>query len=63
MEQCYEATQDELKLSDLKHYDEISTKCNHWSNSVPRAIIFYYDYQKMSLIQKVLLAFKTKYRN
>jgi Tfp pilus assembly PilM family ATPase len=61
MEQSYQTTQDELKQSDLKHYDELSTKCNHWSNNIPRAINFYYNYQKMSLIQKILLSFKINY--
>jgi len=60
MDKCYQASQDDLRKSDLKHYDELSTKCHHWSSGIPRAINFYYDYQKKSLIQKLILAFKTK---
>ena len=60
MDKCLQASQDDLKKSDLKHYDELSTKSHNWSSGIPRAINFYYDYQKMSLIQKLLLSFKTK---
>lgn len=51
---------EELRQSDLKHYDELSTKCNHWSSGLPRAINFYYDYKQMNLIQRIILAFKNK---
>jgi len=57
---AYIASQDELKQSDLTHYDELSKKCHHWSSGVPRAIEFYYEYQKMTLFQKIKLAFTTK---
>ena len=60
MDKCYNAKQEELKNSDLNHYEELSSKCHHWSSGVPRAINFYYDYMKMSLFQKIVLAFKTK---
>lgn len=49
---------EELRQSDLKHYDKLSTECQHWSISVPRAINFYYDYRQMSLLKKIILAFK-----
>jgi hypothetical protein len=60
MNNCYQTLQEEQRKSDLKHYYELSTKSHSWSNGIPRAINFYYDYQKMSLIQKLILAFKTK---
>ena len=60
MDKCKQASQEDLKKYDLKHYDELATKSCHWTNSVPKAINFYYDYKKASLIQKLLLAFKTK---
>lgn len=60
MDKCYNATSEELKNSDLEHYEKLSRECHHWSSSVPRAIKFYYDYQQMSLYQKIVLAFKTK---
>ena len=57
---AYIASQDELKQSDLNHYDRLSTESHHWSSGVPRAIEFYYEYQKMTLFQKIKLAFTTK---
>jgi hypothetical protein len=51
---------EDLRQSDLQHYDELSTKFNHWVSGVPRAINFYYDYKKMNLIQRIILAFKNK---
>ena len=57
-DKCYQATNEDLRKSDLKHYEELSTKCHHWSNGVPRAINFYYDYKSMSIWQKIKLAFK-----
>ena len=51
---------EELRQSDLKHYDELSTEFHHWSSGVPRAINFYYDYKQMNLIQRIKLAFKNK---
>ena len=57
---AYIVSQDELKQSDLSHYDKLSTECHHWSSGVPRAIEFYYEYQKMTLFQKIKLAFTTK---
>jgi len=51
---------EELRQSDLKHYDELSTKCNRWSSGLPRAINFYYNYKQMNLIQRIILAFKNK---
>lgn len=59
-EKCFQSTQEDLRQSDLKHYDELSTKFHHWSSGIPRAINFYYDYQTMSLWNKIKLAFKTK---
>ncbi len=59
-EKCYQATNEDLRKSDLGHYDELSTKCHHWSSGVPRAINFYYDYKSMTLWQKLKLAFKNK---
>lgn len=51
---------EELRESDLKHYDELSTRCNHSSSSLPRAINFYYNYKQMNLLQRIVLAFKNK---
>lgn len=51
---------EELRQSDLNHYLELSIKCKCWANGVPRAINFYYDYKKMNLIQRIILAFKNK---
>jgi len=59
-ETCYQATQEDLKKSDMKHYDELSKQCMNWSSGIPRAIEFYYDYQTMSLWNKIKLAIKTK---
>ncbi len=49
---------DELRKSDLEHYDEASTKIHHWSNGVPRAINFYYDYKQKNLLKRLLFAFR-----
>ena len=35
-----QAPLEELRKSDLKHYDELSTECHYWSSGVPRAINF-----------------------
>jgi hypothetical protein len=51
---------EELRKYDLQHYDELSTKCNNWSNGLPRVINFYYDYKQMNLIKRIILAFKNK---
>ena len=57
---AYKTPLEDLRNSNLQHYDEASTKCHHWSNAIPRAINFYYDYKQMSLWQKIKLAIKTK---
>lgn len=49
---------EDLRESDLKHYEEASTSIHHWSSNIPRAINFYYDYKQMSLWNKIKLAFK-----
>lgn len=49
---------EDLRNQNLKHYDEASSKVNHWSSAIPSAINFFYDYKKMSLWQKIRLAFK-----
>lgn len=59
-EKCYQSSQEDLRQSDLNHYDKLSTECHHWSSGVPRAINFYYDYKQMNLIQRIKLAFKNK---
>ena len=51
---------EDLRQSDLKHYDKLSTECYHWSSSLPKAINFYYNYKEMNLIQRIILAFKNK---
>jgi hypothetical protein len=51
---------EDLRQSDLKHYDKLSTEYNHWSSSVPKAINFYYNYKQMNLFQRIILAFKKK---
>lgn len=55
-----QTTLEELRQSDLKHYDELSRECLNWSSGVYRAINFYYDYKQMNLIQRIILAFKNK---
>jgi len=49
---------EDLRNSDLKHYEEASTKIHHWSSGVPRAINFYYDYHQMSFWNRIKTAFK-----
>ena len=46
MDKCYQASQEDLRKYDLKHYDELATKSYHWTSSVPKAINFYYNYKK-----------------
>lgn len=60
MEKACQATSEELRKSDLNHYESLSNQCHHWSSGVPRAINFFYDYQQMNFWQKIKLAFKTK---
>lgn len=55
-----QASVEDLRNGDLEHYNELATKCMHWSSGVPRAINFYYDYQKMSMWEKIKLAFKNR---
>ena len=55
---CYQATNEDLRKSDLEHYEKLSTECHHWSSGIPRAINFYYDYKSMSIWEKIKLAFK-----
>jgi hypothetical protein len=57
-DKCYEATNEELRKSDLEHYEKLARKCLHWSSGVPTAINFYYDYKNMSIWQRIKLAFK-----
>ncbi len=49
---------EQLRNEDLEHYDTLSFK--NYKNSIPRAINFYYDYQEMNLLQRIILAFKNK---
>ena len=44
MEKSYQATQEDLKSNDLKHYDKLASACHHWSSNIPKAIEFFYDY-------------------
>lgn len=57
-DKCCQASIEDLKKSDLEHYNDLSTKCLNWSSNVPKAINFYYDYREMSLWKKIKLAFK-----
>ncbi len=57
-DKCYQATNEDLRKSDLEHYEELSRKCLIWSSTVPKAINFYYDYKNMSILQRIKLAFK-----
>ena len=34
---------EDLRKSDLEHYEEASTAAHHWSSGIPRAINYYYD--------------------
>ena len=58
MEQAYKTPLEDLRNSDLIHYEEASTKIHCWSSGIPRAINFYYDYKQMNLWQKIKQAFK-----
>jgi hypothetical protein len=40
-----QATQEELKQSALKHYDELAMKACSWMNVIPKAIEAYYSEQ------------------
>lgn len=49
---------EDLREWDLKHYEEASSKLQHWTNSIPRAINFWYDYKQMTFFGKIKQAFK-----
>lgn len=51
---------EDLRNEDLDHYDTLSYNAVHFTNSIPRAINFYYNYQKMNLFQRIIFAFKNK---
>jgi hypothetical protein len=55
---CYQATNEDLRKSDLEHYKKLSANSDRWSSGVPKAINFYYDYKSMTIWQKIKLAFK-----
>jgi hypothetical protein len=55
---CYQSTNEDLRKSDLEHYENLSTECHHWSSGIPRAINFYYDYKSLSIWEKIKLSFK-----
>lgn len=44
-EKTCQASLEDLKQSDLKHYEEVSISAHHWSSGVEKAINFYWDYQ------------------
>ena len=50
----------DLRNKDLIHYDTLSFNTRHFKNSIPRAINFYYNYQEMNLLQRIIFAFKNK---
>lgn len=49
-----------LRNDDLIHYDTVSSHAGLFKNNILRAINFYYDYQEMNLLQRILFAFKNK---
>ena len=51
---------EDLRKSDLRHYEEATKLIYCWHSAVPRAINFYYDYKQMSLWQRIKLAFNNK---
>ena len=55
---AYQTPLEDLRESDLKHYNEASTAIHHWSSGVPTAINFYYNYKRLSLLGKLKYAFK-----
>jgi len=57
-ERTYKTPIDDLRLDNLKHYEEASESIHHWSSGLPRAINFYYDYCKMSRWERFKLSFK-----
>ena len=42
-DQAMETPQEELMESDLNHYEHLSKEVGSWTNSIPRAIKFYYE--------------------
>ena len=59
-EKTYQATMSDLRNQDLRHYEKLSNKALHWSSGIPRAINFFYDYQQMSIWERIMLSFKYK---
>ncbi len=54
------APMDELKEENLYHYEALATQAGHWSSAIPCSIKFYFDYRKMNIIKRIILAFKIK---
>ena len=57
----YQVVNEDLRKSDLKHYEKLSMKCHCQLKSIPEAINFHYDYRGMSFWEKIKLAFKKLY--
>jgi hypothetical protein len=55
----YKTPLEDLRNSDLEHYEEASTKIHHWSSGIPRAINFYYDYKSLNFLGKIMFAIKS----
>ena len=49
----YRSSTQDLQNKDLAHYKELSDAAMHYSNSIPRAINFYYDYKRLSFWGKL----------
>jgi len=44
---------EDLRIDALYHYDKVSSKAHTYSNVIPRAINFYFDYKQMSFWGKI----------
>lgn len=54
----YKTPLNDLRKSDLDHYEQAASAVMEWHSGIPEAINFYYDYHQMNLWQKIKQAFK-----
>ena len=57
MERTCKTPMDDLRDSALSHYDEASISIHSYYSTIPQCINFYYDYKKMSIWDRIKLAF------
>jgi len=53
----YQTPLEDLRESDLEHYEVASSAVYHYSSGVRRAINFWYDYRQLSFLGRLKLAF------